>query len=329
MKIGKVSQTVLKRSVLDQFHHTRQELILPLSVEEMCGAIQVDTGNQMVFTEASYYGNEKNLGIFVIAKTVNDLATRGAEPIGVTVSIQLPPYAYESRLKSMIEYINKTCCDQQLQIFSAKAEVNPIIQSTIVHVVALGKIKQGTLLQSSNGKPEQDIILINWIALEGMLRILNEKECALSQRFAPSFLQQTKKHMEKLFAVEEIQLAYKLGASAIHQISSGGILAALWEVAEASCVGLEIELKKIAVKQETIEICECYQMNPYQLTSVGSLLVLVDDGEKILGQLKEKGKQAAWIGRTTNNRDRIICNGDDKRFIDRPQPDELVKLFTQ
>jgi hydrogenase expression/formation protein HypE len=38
-------------------------------------------------------------------------------------------------------------------------------------------------------------------------------------------------------------------------------------MAEASGVGLEIDLKKIPVRQETIEICEFFGINPYELIS--------------------------------------------------------------
>ena len=34
-----------------------------------------------------------------------------------------------------------------------------------------------------------------------------------------------------------------------------------------SGVGLEIDLKKIPIRQETIEICEFFDLNPYKLLS--------------------------------------------------------------
>ncbi|MEF9840881.1 MAG: AIR synthase-related protein [Lachnospiraceae bacterium] len=327
MKIGKVSQTVLKRSVLGQLNTCYHSNFPPLRVEEMCGILEVDERRQVFFTDACCYGNEKNLGVFVIAKTINDLASRGAEPQGITVNIQLPPHAYESRLKSMTEQMACICEAHKLQVLSAKAEVNPVIKSAIVQVTAIGTAKPDQVWRSSNGKPEQDILLINWIGLEGMLRILNEKEEELGQRFASTFLQSMKRGINHLFAVEEIQCAQQLGASVIQQISGGGILAALWEMAEASHVGLEIDLNKIAIKQETIEVCECFQMNPYQLTSTGCALVFMDDGERFIHQMKERKKQAVWIGRTTKSKERVILKGADKRFIDRPQPDELAKIY--
>ena len=36
---------------------------------------------------------------------------------------------------------------------------------------------------------------------------------------------------------------------------------------------------------------------------------------------------AAVIGELTNNNDKIIQNGEDIRYIDRPAPDELEKIL--
>lgn len=58
--------------------------------------------------------------------------------------------------------------------------------------------------------------------------------------------------------LSEAAVAARSGVSAMHDITEGGIFGALWEMAEASGVGLEIDLKKIPVRQETIEICEFF-----------------------------------------------------------------------
>lgn len=59
----------------------------------------------------------------------------------------------------------------------------------------------------------------------------------------------------------------------MHDVTEGGIFGALWEMAEASGVGLDIDLKKIPIRQETIEICEVYDINPYLLISSGAMLI--------------------------------------------------------
>ncbi len=101
MKVGNVSQTVLKRSVLKQLHTKRKEILTDLSVEEMCTAVQIRDTEDVVFASATVSGNSKNIGVYAIMRAVLDLETRGASAIGVSVQVILPTYAYESRLKEV------------------------------------------------------------------------------------------------------------------------------------------------------------------------------------------------------------------------------------
>ena len=157
--------------------------------------------------------------------------------------------------------------------------------------------------------------------------MIREKEEELSKRFVPTFLNQIKELEPQLFSEKELEMAKKFGVSAMHQITSGGILAALWEIAESSNVGMEVDLKKMTIKQETVEVCEYYHLNPYQLTSVGSVLIFTDRGEEMVEKFAEEGIQASLLGRTTADTARVIVGGEEKRFLDRPAPDELLKIY--
>ena len=328
MKIGKVSQTVLKRSILKPLQFHRDEAIIEPTIEEMCYGIEVQADEQCIASSAVLYGDEKDLAVFALAQVVNDLATRGAKAVGASVHVMLPPHAYESRLRAMVEHAERAASAHNLQILCAKAEVSPVISKAVVYVNGMGVLKNGELLQSNMGKPNQDIVLLKWIGLEGTFRAMREKEEALSKRFVPTFLNQIKNLEPQLFSERELFIAKEFGVSAMHQITSGGILAALWEMAESSNVGLEVDLKKMAIKQETVEVCEFCHLNPYQLTSAGSVLIFTDRGEALVSRFEEEGIQASVLGRTTVDTARVILGGEEKRFLDRPAPDELLQLYS-
>ncbi|SHJ40781.1 AIR synthase-related protein [Hespellia stercorisuis] len=324
MKIGKVSQTVLKRSILKTMRTRREEVLFSPSVEEMCTAVQIKETECAVVTTATVNGNAKCIGAFAVARAVNDLATRGAQPIGVSVQITLPPFAYESRLKAMMEYMEELCGQLQIQITCAKAEVSVAVSQALVYVTAVGQTEGGRLWQSCHAKPEQDIVLIGDIGLEGMLRVAKERTQELEERFIPAFMRQIMAGERDLIKVAEIKTALEYEVSAIQQIGEGGILAALWDIAEASKVGLEVKLGAMSIRQETVEVCEHCHLNPYQLTSAGSILVVTPCGEELVKRLTEDGARAARLGRTTAENERVISGGAEKRFLDRPQPDELM-----
>ena len=121
----------------------------------------------------------------------------------------------------------------------------------------------------------------------------------------------------------------KSGVSAMHDVTEGGIFGALWEMAEASGVGLEIDLKKIPVRQETIEVCEFFGVNPYLLISSGSMLMAAEDGNHLVRELEKAGIKATIIGKATTGNDRVLLNEDERRFLEPPKTDELYKVISR
>ena len=70
-----------------------------------------------------------------------------------------------------------------------------------------------------------------------------------------------------------------------------------------------------------------FDLNPYYTDSTGALLVAVEDGFGLVSVLEREGIHAAVIGRTNDGNDRIIYNQGKKRYLDRPQKEELEKVF--
>lgn len=113
--------------------------------------------------------------------------------------------------------------------------------------------------------------------------------------------------------------------TAVRQIGSGGILAALWDLAEHAQIGLESDLGLMTLRQETVEICEFFHLNPYQMTSAGSFLLAADHAEEVIAVLKEAGARAGRLGVARAQNARVITSGEEVRYLDRPAPDELMR----
>ena len=112
-----------------------------------------------------------------------------------------------------------------------------------------------------------------------------------------------------LSVLPEAKIAMAYGASAMHDITEGGVLGALWEMAEGAGVGLDVDMKRIPIRQETIELCEHFGMNPYLMMSSGSMMIAADHGEGLVHALRKEGIPAAVIGRAVKGNERILRNG--------------------
>lgn len=154
-----------------------------------------------------------------------------------------------------------------------------------------------------------DIIATKWIGIEGTSIVAREKEEELLNRFSRSFVETVKSFDQYLSVVPEAAVAVKHGVSAMHDVTEGGIYGALWEMAEASGIGLEVDLKSIPIRQETVELCEAFRLNPYLLISSGCMLMAAPDGH---GAGQRAGKRRDSCGR-----DRSFCRRKSEKNPER------------
>lgn len=328
MKLGKVSQTVYRRSILKQLHTDKDVALILPSQEEYCYGVHQKEDELILNAEVSLYGNEKDIGTFAIAQAVNHLATKGAQAKGVSIQMMLPDYAFESRIKAMTASAKETAEELGIQILKADAQIVPGISTTIVHVTATGTLVRSEY-RDMTAVAGQELVMVGYMGLEGSLRIKRAREEELAKRFIPAFLNKMESYKQHIFAVKAMKIAAASGVSAMHQIVDGGVMAALWNLAESAGIGLSVDMRKIAVKQETIEVCECFHLNPYQLTSAGAVLVVTDKGEELADTLTKEGIPAVVIGHTTEGNERVVYSGGEKRYLDKPAADEITKILAE
>ena len=177
--------------------------------------------------------------------------------------------------------------------------------------------------------PEQEIILCGYLGLEGMFAIWQEAKEELTKHFSPSFLQSIKKLESFQMSITDMSDCIALlkeqefSIKRIFPLGKGGIWAALWKLAEDAEVGLEVELSQMLLKQETIEICEYFRLNPYRLTSTGCFLLVTNEGEALLKKLEIIGIKGSKIGHIIEEKKKRVKGKEETRFIGHRNPDEL------
>lgn len=281
-----------------------------------------------------YYGGMRDGAAYGLLTEVNELAAQGVHAGSAEIRIEIPADMDKSRMHSIRNHIAKAMEkleteEFQLEELHIAGEKCAALRVPQIVITAAGETDQKERIADAllTARAGQDIVYAGWAGLEGMLRIIGEKEAELRERFTPAFIGQMKAYDSELCGLSKIAVADAMGVSVIRQVSRGGILASLWDLAKDTELGLNLDLKKIAVRQETIEVCEHFRLNPYQLASGGSFLMLTENEEALADALNQKGIQAAVIGQLTDSNDKIIHNGEDMRYIDRPAPDELMKVF--
>jgi thiamin-phosphate kinase len=327
MEIGKVPENVLKRAIFKQIHTKREEVLVGAGVGEDCAVVQLSPDEVFVLSTDPITGTEKDMGSLAIQITANDLASAGAEPVGVLLTVLLPPSADEPLIRKLMGEVETACGKMNIQVMGGHTEITAVVNQPLISVTGVGKIKKGQLVTTGGAHAGDDVIVSKWIGIEGTSIIAKEREEELKKRFAIPFIEEAKQFDQYLSVVPEGMIAVKNGVTAMHDVTEGGIYGALWELAEASGVGLEIDLKKIPIRQETVEICECFRLNPYQLISSGCMLMTAPDGQHLVKELQKAGIKASIIGQCVEGKAKKIINGEDEAFLERPKTDELYKIY--
>lgn len=174
-------------------------------------------------------------------------------------------------------------------------------------------------------KPGQNLVVAGYAGYAGTVEIVRLKRGELLAWFAAEYLDRIIE-IEEMTLDENLEQWKLLGATECEPALEGGILTALWNLSGAYMTGIEFSLRQIPVKQETIEICERYELNPYRLYSKGCLLLTADNGGELVRAFSKAGIHAAVIGRVTEGIGRVIDHGESTGFLDRPTEDEIHKL---
>lgn len=327
MKIGKVPENVLKRSVMKQLHYKRDEVILGPGIGEDCAALALAEDEILVMSTDPITGTAKDIGKLAIQITANDLASAGTEPIGVMLTILLPDGTREIALKRIMEQMECACREAKMQILGGHTEVTAVVNQPVVNVAGVAKAKKGSLISTAGARAGMDIVVSKWVGIEGTMIFAKEKEAELKEHFPADFVDTAIGFDRYLSVVPEAAVATQSSVAAMHDVTEGGLFGALWEMAEASGVGLEIDLKKIPIRQETVEICEYFDVNPYGLISSGMMLMASADGNALVLALQEAGIPATVIGKATEGNDRVIIRDEERRFLEPPKTDELYKVL--
>lgn len=323
MRPGKFSESVLKRSVLKQMKTKKEEVIRGAEVGEDCAFFSFEKEDGALVTTAPIIVDEFENIAFQLAAVVNNVAAAGGEPVGVVVSSILPDKILESVVQRLSGEVERACHNLCLQVAGGNTMITKAVNKPILNVTVIGKKEVSKHMDFHQYKAGQDILLTKWIGLAGTSVLAKAEQEKLEKRL-PAYIVDNGISMEKDISVlAESRIAMEVGALGMHDVSRGGVFAALWELAEKGNIGIEVDLKKIPVRQETIEICEVLSVNPYELYGAGALLIVSDKGNQILHELEKSQIPAAIIGKITEENGKVILNGEETRYLDRPKNDSL------
>ena len=171
----------------------------------------------------------------------------------------------------------------------------------------------------------QDLVVAGYAGLAGTVKLAEAAKEELSRWFSDEYMEEIADAAPLCPVSPEFWRS--CGAAESEPAGEGGILTAIWNLTGAYETGVEFYLRQIPIRQETVEVCEQLELNPYRLYSQGCVLLTADNGGQLVCALAAKNIPAQVIGRVNKGIAREMIVQEGRGFLERPQPDEITKVI--
>lgn len=328
MKSGKLSEAALKRSVIKAVNKQgKLHMVSKAGIGSDAGLFaQEEMTGMMAVSTASLAGAEDGLAALAVHRVCNSLAAAGVTPSAVTVQLMMPESAEEKEVKAVMRELLTACEETDVVLANGHTQISSVVAEQVVSATAMGTAPAVmTLEENIYGS---DLVMTKAAGLAGAALLAKKYREELHERYTYAFIDKAVARMTEVSVLPESRVVKELGVRQMHDVAEGGVFGAVWELCERLHAGVELDLKKIPIYQETVEISEYFDINPYQLKGDGALLFLTHDSAAVIRALKEQGISASVIGRMTDGNDRILINEEETRFLEPNRVDEYEKTRT-
>jgi hydrogenase maturation factor len=285
-------------------------------------------------TDPITYATDR-IGWYAVHINANDVACCGARPRWFLVTVLLPEgQATEQLVESIFDQISQACRQLDVAWCGGHTEIVADLPRPILVGQMLGEVAKDRWLTAGQAQLGDVVLLTKGIAIEGTAVAAREMREKLRGVLSEAELQRAADWLETpgISVVRDAQIALETGGvHALHDPTEGGVATGLWEMAQASGLGIAVDEEQIPVLPECEVLARHFGLDPLGLLASGSLLIAADPDRAgaITERLQAEGIAAAVIGRMVP-----AAEGCTIRLPDQPprplptfQRDEIVRLF--
>ena len=290
-------------------HDLLKELFLPfLENEILCAlddsAVIPTERSRIAFTTDSYvvkplFFPGGDIGRLSICGTVNDLAMAGARPLGISASFILEEGFSTGELERVVSSIKQASMEAGVRVVAGDTKVveHGAAEGLFITTSGVGIVPEGVDIRGSNAMPG-DLVIVNG-------PIGDHEIGVLLARGEFSLKGEIKSDCAPLSGLVQAMLDASNDIHVLRDPTRGGIATVLWEIANASKVGIIVEEEKIKVRKEVRGVCDLLGFDPYYLANEGKLVAFVPEGEaeRVLDAMKAAplGRESVIIGRVVED----------------------------
>ncbi|MGH9320059.1 MAG: AIR synthase family protein [Vicinamibacteria bacterium] len=277
----------------------------------------------------------ERIGWYAVQVNANDIAAMGGKPQYFLSTLLLPSgKATDEMAREILYDIASACRDLGCLAVGGHTEVTSGIDRPIVAGAMVGEVEKEKLLTSGGARPGDMILLTKGIAIEATAILAQERAREIRESFGDEFQKKAAAFLVNpgLSVVPASIAAVETGGvTAMHDVTEGGLANALWEVADASGVGMVVSESEIPRFWESTRIAERFEMNLLGAIGSGALVLTVPERETdaFILSMSAKGSEAFVVGRVVNRDQGVsLMRGTDSWELPRFTTDEVSRVLS-
>ena len=265
-------------------------------------------------------------GWFTMHIGASDVAVMGIRPEFATYSLLMPPGTSPEDLDCITASIHQAALELDIAIVGGHTGYYPVITVPIIGgITVIGTGDPAQVVTPGGVQPGDAMLMTKGPAIEatGLLAVLYEQELRAAHREA--IAEAARARSREITVVKDALTARAAGlVHAMHDATEGGVLGGLWEMAEASGVGMEIEEALMPWPPEVEALCGLLEIDPLAAIAEGTLLIAAPEetAETIIAALGGEGIACAQIGRALDDTGRRVIQRRDGRVQELAVPAE-------
>ena len=322
--VGKLSNEELDSLILSKIKSKRSEVLGASSIGEDTAMLDFG-GDLIVLSSDPITGAAENLGALAIHISVNDVATKSADAVGVLLTLLLPVNTTSEDIETIMADAQKAADAVNMDIIGGHTEITDTVSKPIMISTVVGRVSKDKVPDPSKVRAGDVVAMSKYAGLEGTAILATDCAEALKE-IGEELLWEGRGLVDALSVQTEGDVAGDFRIRAMHDVTEGGVEGAIWEMAQALKVGVTIDKEAIPVLESTKAVAKKAEVDLYRLISSGSMLVVLDkdDFEPMQKKLTDRGILFTKIGEVTDE-NRVVYKMKDgsEQEIASPGPDAL------
>jgi len=338
-EIGKISPDIFKELIYPRLGAGNKNVIVGPQHGVDVGIVQIGDKAVSMTTDPVFivpeYGWER-AAWFAIHIIASDSVTSGLRPMYLSIDLNLPIEMTKEQLTTTWEVIHGECEKYGISVVTGhtaryeNCHYPMVGGATMIGVGGIDEYVTPKFIREGDA-----LIITKGPAIESSGIFATMFPRYIERKLGAAFAEKSQSVFYKMSVVEDAMTAVSCGIrdngiTAMHDATECGIWGGVYEMAQASDLGVRIDKSKIVVEECIPEISRLFNIDPYASISEGTLIIACrqKQAEKVVNAMHVKNIKASVVGEFISpDKGMLLVEDGKERKLEHPVVDPFWRAF--